>query len=141
MSDAAITLTNDQLSRLGEGLAALDGLRTKANEFEPFLFNPETTWLISDNQTAVADALRSYAKAKKLLASQHKITESMSVTPENSASVAAFMAALDELNEREVSVSGLQKISREKLNVGHDPKKQQNRIPPSVLARLQPILE
>lgn len=141
MENAAITLTYDQLVKLGEGLAALDGLRTKPNEFEPFLFNPDTTWAIVENQTIVAGKLKTYTGAKKSLAVQHKITEGMPVTPENSPSVAAFMAGLDELNERLIEVVGLQKISREKLNVGHDPKKQQNKIPPSVLARLQPILE
>ena len=141
MSEAALTLTYDQLVKLGEGLAALDGLRTKPGEFEPFLFNPDTTWAIAENATVVTGKLKTYAGAKKSLAVQHKITEGMAVSPENSASVAAFMAGLDELNERAVEVDGLQRISREKLNVGHDVKKQQNRIPPSVLARLQPILE
>lgn len=141
MENAALTLTYDQLVKLGEGLAALDGLRTKANEFEPFLFNPDTTWLIAEGQVFVAEKLKAFTVAKRSLAAQHKITDGMSVNAENSASVSVFMAGLDELNERKVDVAGLQKISREKLNVGHDPKKQQNRIPPSVLAKLQPVLE
>lgn len=140
MENAALTLTYDQLVKLGEGLAALDGLRTKPGEFEPFLFNPDTTWAIAENQTIVAAKLKTYAGTKKSLAVQHKITEGMAVTPENSASVAAFMAGLDELNERAVEVDGLQRISREKLNVGGDVNKKQNRIPPSVLSRLAVLI-
>jgi len=134
-----LTLTNAKIAELSSGLAGLDGQRVKG-ELEPYLFCPELTWLVADNQTALEPKLAAYNKAKKALAAQHKITDGMAISAQNAEQVAAFMAAVDELHEREVVV-GLQKISRAKLNVGHDRKKEQNNIPPSVLARLQPILE
>ena len=138
--DFKLTLSNSKLAELAAGLAALDGLRVKG-ELEPFLFCPELTWLVADWQTALEPAVSSYRKAQKSLTTQHKVTEGMAITPQNADAVAAFVAALDALNEREVEVVGLQKISRAKLNVGHDKKKEQNNIPPTVLARLRPILE
>lgn len=139
--NSPITLTNGRIAQLSEGLASLDGLRTKPDEFEPYLFNPDTTWIIASNQTILADKIKVFEKAKKSLASQHKITERMAITPENSTQVNAFMEGLSVLQDTEVAVEGLQKISREKLNVGNDKKKGQNTIPASVLAKLMPLLE
>lgn len=134
-----LTLSNAKLAALAEGLASLDGLRVKPGEFEPFLFNPETTWTIAHNQTVVGDKLKAFNQAKKLLATQHKVADGMSITTENAVAVAAFMSGLDELLERAVEVGGVVKISRESLHVGH--KKEQNKIPPSVLAKLTPVFE
>ena len=136
----SLKLTNAKLVELAEGLAGLDGLRVKG-ELEPFLFCPEVTWAISDNEVIVNDRLRSFNQAKKNLARQYKITEGMAITPQNSETVAEFMARLDDLTLSEVEILGLKTISREKLNVGHDAKKSQNRIAPSVLAKLSPLLE
>lgn len=141
MDEPAITLSYSALESLGAGLTALDGLRPKPGEFEPFLFNPDTTWAIADNLTVVNEKLKPYTAAKKALAAQHKVTDGMAINAENSAGVAAFMAALDLWLEKTVDVKGLTKISREKLNVGHDSKKQQNKIPQTVLSKLSPILE
>ena len=135
------SFTNTQLQKISIGLASLDGLRTSPDSFEPFQFSPDTIWAIASNQSIIAEKLALFDKAKKALAAQYKITDRMSITPENSESVAAFVAGLDELNDREISVEGLEKISRDKLNVGSDPKKNQNRISPSVLVNLMPILE
>lgn len=134
-------ITNLQLQQLSEGLAALDGISTKPGEFEPFVFDTDTTWDIAGNQTLVTDKLRVFDRARKLLAAQHKIVDRMAVTPDNAASVDQFVQGLDELQNREVVIDGLVSLSREKLNVGHDAKKQQNRIPPSALAKLAPLLE
>lgn len=135
-----LTIPNTKIAELSAGLAALDGQRVKG-ELEPYLFCPELTWLVADNQTVLEPKLAAYNKAKKSLAAQHKVTEGMAITPQNAEAVAAFMAALDELNEREVEIVGLQKISRAKLNVGHDKKNEQNNIPPTVLRSLNLILE
>jgi hypothetical protein len=133
------TLTNDQLQQISEGLAALDGLRKGKDEFEPFQFCADTTWLIASNQVAVVEKLKIFDKAKRLLATQHGIKEGMPVTKDNSEQVQAFMEGLSSLGDAAVSFDGLQKIPRANLNVGNDAKK--NRIPPSVLAKLMPILE
>ena len=135
------TLNNLQLQQLSEGLAALDGISTKPGEFEPFVFDPDTTWDIAGNQTLVTDKLRVFERARKLLAAQHKIVNQMPVTPENAESVDLFVQGLDELQNREVVLDGIKNLSRAKLNVGPDAKKGQNRIPPSALAKLAPILE
>lgn len=141
MSDESkLTLRNVKIVELFGALGGLSGLRVNG-ELVPYLFSPELTWKIADNQTLLEPYVRSYNRAKKALSVQHKVTEGMPVTPQNAESVAAFFSAADELDEREVDVSGLQKINRDKLNVGHDSKKEQNNIPPAVLARLQPILE
>ncbi len=141
METPVLTFTNAQLQKLSAGLAALDGIRTKPDEFEPYRFNPETTWRIASNQTIITDKLQSFERARKSLAAQNKVTDRMAITPHNAEQVAAFMAGLDELNDREVKVEGLEKISRDKLNLGFDREKKQNPIPPSVLVNLMPLLE
>ncbi len=141
METPVLTFTNAQLQKLSTGLAALDGIRTKPDEFEPYRFSPDTTWKIASNQTIIADKLQAFERARKSLAAQHKVTDRMAITPQNADQVAAFMAGLDELNDREVKVEGLEKISREKLNFGSDQEKRQNQIPPSVLVNLMALLE
>ncbi len=141
METPVLTFTNAQLQKLSAGLAALDGIRNKPDEFEPYRFSPDTTWKIASNQTIIADKLQAFERARKSLAAQHKVTDRMAITPQNADQVAAFMAGLDELNDREVKVEGLEKISRDKLNVGSDREKRQNQIPPSVLVNLMALLE
>lgn len=143
MSDEPLklTLTNGQLAELASGLANLDGLRTKPDEFQPYLFNPDTTFAIAKNITIIADKLKVLDRAKKLLAVQYSVSEGMKVTPENAEKIGAFMNAMGELQDKEVEVVGLEKISREKLKVGNDRKKEQNPILPSVLAKLMLLLE
>lgn len=141
METPVLTFTNAQLQKLSAGLAALDGIRTKPDEFEPFRFSPETTWRIASNQTIIDDKLQAFERARKSLAAQHKVTDRMAITPQNADQVAAFMAGLDELNYCVVNVEGLEKIGRDKLNVGFDREKKQNPIPPSVLANLMLLLE
>lgn len=136
-----LTLTNGQLAELALGLASLDGLRTKPDEFRPYKFDDEneTTWLVAENSSVLANALTTYNRAKKLLGVQHSIAEGMKITPENADKVAAFMTALGALEDKSVEIAGLKKISRERLCVGKGEKR--NQIPPSVLAKLHPLLE
>lgn len=136
-----LTLTNGQLAELAAGLASLDGLRTKPDEFRPYKFDDEneTTWLISDNGAIVAEAVKRFNRLKKTLAVKHCITEGMKITPENAPVVAAFMTDIGELEDKQVEVIGLKKISRARLCVGKGEKK--NAIPPSVLMKLIPLLE
>lgn len=135
---APLTLTNAKILELVATLNALDGIRVKG-ELEPYLFCPEVLWLVADWITLFETDINAYRKAQKSLTTQYKVVEGMPITHQNSEAVAAFMAGLNELNEREVKVCGLQKISRAKLNVGHE--KNQNKIPAPLLARLAPILE
>ena len=137
----ALTLTNGKLAMLAEGLASLDGLRTKPDEFKPYKFDDEneTTWLIANNSAVVADALKVFERAKKLLAVQHGIADRMAITKDNADAVAAFMEGMAQLEDKEVEVRGLSKLSRARLKVGNGEKK--NPIPPSVLTKLVPILE
>lgn len=132
-----LTLTNGKLEQLAAGLAALDGLRTKPDEFKPYKFDDEaeTTWLIANNSAVVADALKAFERAKKLLAIQHGVADKMPITPQNAEAVQAFMRELEVIEDKEIEVRGLSKLSRKALNVG------KNAIPPSVLSRLLPILE
>lgn len=136
-----LTLTNGKLAQLAMGLASLDGLRTKPDEFKPYKFDDEneTTWLIANNAAVVADALKTFERAKKLLAVQYGIADRMQITAENAGAVSEFMAGLAQLEDKEVEVRGLAKISRARLKVGCGDKR--NAIPPSVLAHLMPILE
>ena len=140
--ESKLVITNSKLAALAEGLGQLDGIKTKPDEFRPYKFDDEneTTWLIADNTEAVAPALKGYQRAKKSLAVQHQIPDGpFQITKENAEQVAAFMTALDALEDREVEVVGLKKISRARLKVGNGEKK--NPIPPSVLAKLAVILE
>lgn len=135
-----ILLTHAQLERLANALASLDGLRVKPGEFTPFHFNPETTFAIANNSVLVGEKLTVYRRAKNLLMTSHQMGEQVQVTPENVQRVKEFLTAMEELEDRKVEVDGLVTIPREKLAVGHDPKKNQNSIPASVLAGLLPIL-
>lgn len=135
-----ISLTNARLASLAEGLASLDGLRTSAESFKPYKFDDknETTWLIADSTDLVTDAVKKYGARKKILAVQHGVKEGMTVTAENQASIQAFLEDVEALNETVITLP-LSKISRERLKVGKGEK--ENPIPPSVLAKLMPILE
>jgi hypothetical protein len=131
-----LTLTNGKLVEVATGLAGLDGIRLSKEEFKPFRFDDtETLWAIVANTVAVQEALKVFERAKKALAAQHGLIEGMKVTDEHREAANKFFAALEELNEKNVSVPGLAKISRAKLQVA------KNGIPPSVLAKLAPILE
>lgn len=135
-----MNLTNLQLERLAASLGALDGIRTKPDEFQPYRFDADTTWLIAANTVAVAEKLSVFNRAKKLLMVSHQMVDRVTVTPENVEKVQAFMAAVSELEDREVKADGIQQISRCKLAIGGDSRKGENLIPSSVLAGLMPIL-
>lgn len=136
-----IALTNAQLERIAGGLAALDGLRLKPGEFEPFNFPAETTFKIANNSALFADRLEATGRAKKILAVKYQVGERMTITAENAQRVSEFMEAAALLDDKLVEVCGVEIISRAALNVGCDAKKNQNRIPPSVLAAIAPLLE
>lgn len=136
-----IALSNGKLEQLAIALASLDGLRTKPDEFKPYKFDDDTemTWLIASNAAVVADALKVYERAKKSLALKYGVADRMPITKENADNVAAFMEELAALEDRDVEVSGLNRLSKAKLRVGSGDRR--NPIPPSVLTRLMPILE
>lgn len=137
----SITITNAKLADLASALSSLDGLRTSANDFRPYRFDDEgaTTWLIAENIVLVQDALRAYQHARRSAAAANKVTDRLVVGPENAERVATFMADLDKLEAKTVTIKGLKKISRKILNAGAGTR--QNPVPPSVLAKLSPILE
>lgn len=136
-----LKLTNAKIAALVAGLAGLDGLRVSPNEFRPYRYDDdnETIWLIAGNAAILGDALKRFEHAKKLLALQHQVTDGTVITEKNAEQVSKFMQELSTLEEKEVEVEGLQKISRARLKVGKGDKN--NPIPPSVLARLWPLLE
>ncbi len=127
-------LTNSQLESVAQGLAALDGLQLK-DGFVPFKFDDETTWSLAVKMAAVQQAMTILNTAKKSLARQNGLAEGMKVTPENAEKVQAFMESLDALMAKPAEVGTLEPISRAALNLA------KNAIPPTVLARLMPILE
>ncbi len=142
MTAPKLELTNLQLVRLTNALGALDGIRLSPTQFEPFQFNPETSWKIAHNLSLLTDMVGIYERARKQLMVANQIPEGeMKVTADNASRVAAFVGAIEGLEDKKVPVDGLEMLSREKLNVGGDSRKAQNRIPPSVLAALSPILE
>jgi hypothetical protein len=132
-----LTLTNGQLAQLAVGLAALDGLRVKADEFRPYRYDDaaETAWLIANNAAVVSDSLRAFDRAKKMLAVQHGVADNMPINAETVPKIVAFTEALAELEDKTSEVRGLTKLKRDSLNVG------KNQIPPGVLAKLMPLLE
>lgn len=132
--------TAPQLNKILTGLKHLDGLRTKQNEFEPFNFHPDVTWVIAENQCKITDALKPYELAKKTLATKYGIREGMELTKDNAESVQAFVRELGELDERELDVD-LAKIKRTDLKVGNKSNKDQNPVPASVLAAIMPLLD
>jgi hypothetical protein len=137
-----VSLTNAKLAALADGLLSLDGLRTSQTEFRPYRFDDagDMAWAIAGNVVVAQDSLRAFERAKKALAAQFDIRENepMANTPENKERAEKFLAALDDLAEKPVSIPGLTPISRKSLNVGPGPK--QNPVPPSVLAKLTPLL-
>lgn len=137
---APVSLTNAKLAALADGLLSLDGLRTSQTEFRPYRFDDagDMAWAIAGNVVVSQDALRAFERAKKSLAAQYDVQEKMPNTPENKERAEKFLAALDDLAEKPVTIPGLTPISRKALNVGPGPK--QNPIPPSVLAKLAPLL-
>lgn len=139
--EAPTKLTNLQIVKLANALNSLDGIRLSQIQFEPFQFNPETSWRIANNIAVVGPHIETFNRAKKQLGAQYQLAEGMPITAENAQKVSDFMAALDGLEQKTVDVPGLEMISKDKLNVGGDAKKVQNRIPPTVLAALVPILE
>lgn len=142
MSDCLnLSLTNAQLMKLANGLDALDGIRAKHGEFDPFHFNSETAFKIAVNIALVMEKVVAFERAKKILAVQFQVAERMQITAENAPNVAKFMEALTLLEDKQVEIAGLEKISRASLNVGSDRKKEQNQIPPSALAAIYPLLE
>lgn len=132
-----LTLTNGQLANLAVGLAGLDGLRVKADEFRPYKYDDaaETAWLIASNAAVASDALRAFDRAKKMLAVQHGVADSMPINAETAPKIVAFTEALAALEDRSSEIHGLTKIKRDSLNAA------KNGIPPSILAKLMPILE
>lgn len=135
-----MTLTAPQLNKILTGLKSLDGLRTSQSNFEPFIFHPDVTWAIAENQCAITDVLKPYELARKMLAAKHGISEGMAITAENSTAVQAFVKEVGELDGRELDVE-LKKIKRTDLKVGNKGNKDQNPISPSVLAAIMPLLE
>ncbi len=133
-----MTTTAPQLTRILTGLKSLDGLRTRQNEFTAFHFSPEVTWVIAENQCAIADALKPYELARKTLAAKHGLSEGMAITPGNAAAVEAFVREIGELDERPLEVE-LKSIKRADLRLGN--KDDKNAIPGTVLAALMSILE
>lgn len=129
-----------KLPKLHDGLIALDGLVVRPGEVEPYSFAPETIFKIASNIVIVFDALSAYIRARKLLTSKYQVVERMPITETNAKQVAEFMEAVDLLEEKHVELGGIEVISRQELRVGPDAKKGQNRIPPSVVAALSPIL-
>jgi hypothetical protein len=133
-----LTLTNGQLAKLAAGHAALDGIRVKPDEFRAYRFKDdeeaEFTWLIANNSAVIADSLKAFDRAKKLLALQHGVADSMPVNSETAPRIVAFTEALAALEEKTVAVP-LSKLKRDSLNVT------KNGIPPSVLTALMPVLE
>lgn len=140
MDTPKLKLTNLQLVKLANALASLDGIRLGPQQFEPFNFNPETTWKVANNIAVLADPVAVFERAKKMLMVQNQMADQIQVTAENAKKVADFIVMIEGLEAKEVEVA-LEPLSREKLNVGGDSRKSQNRIPPSVLAALVPILE
>lgn len=140
MEPPKLTVTNLQLVKLANALASLDGIRISQTQFEPYNFPPETSWRIANNLAVLAEPLAIFERAKKMLMVQNQMADQVQVTAENAKKVADFIVTIEGLESKEVEVT-LEQLSREKLNVGHDPRKLQNRIPPSVLAALAPILE
>lgn len=132
--------TAPQLNKILTGLRSLDGLRTSPTSFEPFNFHPDVTWVIAENQCAIADALKPYELATKLLVAKYGLHEGqIKVTEGNAAQVQAFVKEVGELDERELTVE-LKIIKRADLKVGNKDNKGQNPISASVLAAIMPIL-
>lgn len=134
-----MTLTNAQLIRLFQGLSALDGLRTKPNEIQPYDFDPDTEWKIANNISLLQTKATEYQRAQKALAMRYGIAEGQEITPENASKVAEFIEAMHGLEDKQVEVTGLEMIPKDKLKLGH--KKDQNPIPRTVLAAIMPVLE
>ena len=132
-------MTNSTLIRLANGLSALDGLRTKPNEIQPYEFAPDTEWKIANNIAVLQPKVTEHNRAQKLLATKYGVAEGMEITPANAQKFSEFIEAMHGLEDKEVTVDGLEKITRDSLKLGH--KKEQNPIPRTVLAAIMPILE
>lgn len=136
-----LKLTNGQLADLSLGLSSLDGLRTSPESFRPYKFDDEneTTWLIAENISALEQHIKAFDRAKKIESARYGISNGTKITAENAENVAGFLKAVGDLEEKEIEVTGLQRISRARLKVGKGDKC--NPIPPSVLGKIMPLLE
>lgn len=136
MADKTRTLTNQQIQNLHEGLAALDGVVDKAGqntEVTRYTFEDGVAWNIAKNLDIAERAVGVINKAKASIGARLKVVKGMQLTADNAASVAKFQDELASLQEKTQDLNGLLNLSRKALQTG-------NKIPPSVLKNLMPIL-
>lgn len=126
-------LTNRSILKLADGLALLDGVVDggKACRFE---WDSDTAWILALDTEAVSRAKLIYERALKSLGARLGVVDKMAVTPENAANVAAYLDQHEQLLDQTQDMSCLHSYSRSVLQ-------KKNKIPPSVLANLLPVLK
>lgn len=136
MAEKPLTLSNREILNLKEGLSSLDGVIDKAGsntEVTRFTFDDKLTWNIAKDLDIVERATLLYQKARRSTAAKLGVIDGMKVTQENAASVAKYQEEEDKLQDKTQDLTGVLKLSRKELQSG-------NKIPPSVLKNLMPIL-
>jgi hypothetical protein len=136
MAEKPLTLTNRELLNLHEGLSALDGVVDKAGqntELTRFTFDDKLSWNIAKNADLVERATIVYQKARKKEAARLAVVPGMKVTVENAAAVSKYQEEEEKLLDKTQDLTGVLKLSRRELQNG-------NKIPPSTLKNLMPIL-
>jgi hypothetical protein len=136
MAEKPLTLSNREILNLHEGLSALDGVVDRAGsntEVTRFTFDDKLSWNIAKNLDIVERATVLYQKARKSAAGKLGVVPGMKVTPENAANVAKYQEAEDALLEKTQDLVGTLRLTRSQLQSG-------NKIPPSVLKNLMPLL-
>lgn len=130
-----MTLTNAAILKLHVGLSSLDGQRVSKDEVKFYDFEDDVSWNITQNQVIMERAVELFDKEKKKRARENSVVEGMPLTEANAKQAAAYMDSVDALKDQTQVLDGLIPLKRSEL------KQKKNKIPPSVMKDLFPLLE
>lgn len=134
MAAKPTTLTNREITKLFEGLRALDGTTGKDGAVERFELDDGLSWNAAKDRAIVERAFETYTYERKKIAAKWGVVDGMKLTPENAPNVAKFAEACEELLERTNELNGLLRFKKaELLKAGVNV--------PSILSNLMPLID
>lgn len=113
-SDKPLTLTNEELLKVEEGLKSLDGIPDKGTVIR-FDLPDDLCWNCAKNRCIVERGLRAHGLELRRLAAKHKVVDGQRLTEENAPAIAAYLAAAEALKDKTIELTGILKINRKEL--------------------------